>query len=259
LEANPFASQASLLLFCREVQFIAETGVHISVLERALTNQQTLEGQDPWLLPVEMAVGALSSLQTGLQAVAIPERQPLRPVGLTADQLLAPPFRAPVNAGERWRRWGLNPVQNSTTRFSVPSPYPAPVGSTSPVPPLTGTPLTLLKQVAVLAQQASLSPSELEAVLQTRYVAPDAQSLTELRITTAAGQPALLNRLSVASLATYLDRIERFLVLQRALAVRDALISRGLAAERLFLAAPLVGAAVDGEPKPQARMTITGP
>jgi outer membrane protein OmpA-like peptidoglycan-associated protein len=51
----------------------------------------------------------------------------------------------------------------------------------------------------------------------------------------------------------------RELALQRALAVRDALISRGLAAERLFLAAPLVGAAVDGEPKPQARMTITGP
>jgi uncharacterized protein involved in outer membrane biogenesis len=51
----------------------------------------------------------------------------------------------------------------------------------------------------------------------------------------------------------------RELALQRALAVRDALISRGLAAERLFLAAPLVGAAVDGEPKPQARMTITRP
>jgi hypothetical protein len=219
LEAEPFASQASLLLFCREVQFISETGVQISVLERSLNNQQDPEDQDPWALPAETVVGALSSLQTGLQAIATPEQQPLRPVSLTANQLQAPPYRAPAAAAERWRRWGLNPVPNSATRFSVPSPYPAPAGSTSPVPPLTGTPLALLKQVAVLAQQAGLSSSELEAVLQTRYVAPDAQSLTDLRISSTAGQPAVLNRLSVASLTTYLDRIERFVALQRALAV----------------------------------------
>ena len=170
LEAEPFASQARLLLFCREVQCIGETGVKISVLERALTNQQTLEGQDPWLLPVEMAVGALSSLQTGLQAIATPEKQALRPVGITEDELRAPPFRAPADAAERWRRWDMKPVQNSTTEFSVPSPYPAVVGSTPPVPLLTGAPLALLNQVAVLAQQASLSSSELKAVLQTRTV-----------------------------------------------------------------------------------------
>jgi hypothetical protein len=87
------------------------------------------------------------------------------------------------------------------------------------VPPLKGTPLALLKQVAVLAQQTSLSSSELEAVLQTRYVAPDAQSLIELRINTSAGEPPALNSLRVASLATYLDRIEQFVALQRALAV----------------------------------------
>jgi hypothetical protein len=219
LEADPFATPASLLLFCRDVQFIAETGVKISALERALNNQQSPEDQDPWALPAETVVGALSSLQTGLQAIATPEQQPLRPVSLTANQFQAPPYRVPADAGERWRRWGLNPVLNSTTRYGVPSPYPAQAGSTTPVPPLTGTPLTLLKQVAVLAQQASLSSSELEAVLQTRYVAPDAQSLTELRITTLAGQPAVLNSLRVASLATYLDRIERFVALQRALAV----------------------------------------
>jgi hypothetical protein len=50
-------------------------------------------------------------------------------------------------------------------------------------------------------------------------VAPDAQSLTDLRITSTAGQPAVLNRLRVASLTTYLDRIEQFVALQRALAV----------------------------------------
>jgi hypothetical protein len=44
-------------------------------------------------------------------------------------------------------------------------------------------------------------------VLQTRYVAPDAQSLTELSITNTAGQPEVLNALTDASLATYLDRI----------------------------------------------------
>ena len=55
------------------------------------------------------------------------------------------------------------------------------------------------------------------------------------------------------------ENAARELALQRALAVRDALIGRGLAAERLFLAAPQVGAGTDGEVKPQARMTITGP
>lgn len=55
------------------------------------------------------------------------------------------------------------------------------------------------------------------------------------------------------------ENAARELALQRALAVRDALIGRGLAAERLFLAAPQVGAGPDGATKPQARMTITGP
>jgi hypothetical protein len=41
--------------------------------------------------------------------------------------------------------------------------------------------------------------------------------------------------------------------------VRDALIARGLAAERLFLAAPQVGRPAEGESQPQVRMTITGP
>jgi hypothetical protein len=219
LKADPFASPANLLLFCREVRFMVETGVNIAALERILTNQQAPESQDPWLLPMDTAAVVFSTLQTGLQAVANPEPQPLRPVGLRAEELQAPPFQAPADAAERWRRWRLNPVPNSTTRFSVPSPYPAPAASTSPVPPLTGTPLALLKQVAVLAQQAGLSSSEFEAVLQTRYVAPDAQSLTDLRITSTAGQPAVLNRLRVASLTTYLDRIEQFVALQRALAV----------------------------------------
>jgi hypothetical protein len=219
LKADPFASPANLLLFCREVRFMVETGVNIAALERILTNQQAPESQDPWLLPMDTAAVVFSTLQTGLQAVANPEPQPLRPVGLRAEELQAPPFQAPADAAERWRRWRLNPVPNSTTRFSVPSPYPAPAASTSPVPPLTGTPLALLKQVAVLAQQAGLSSSEFEAVLQTRYVAPDAQSLNDLRISSTAGQPAVLNRLRVASLTTYLDRIEQFVALQRALAV----------------------------------------
>jgi hypothetical protein len=219
LKADPFASPASLLLFCQEVRFMVETGVNIAALERILTNQQAPESQDPWLLPMDTAAVVFSTLQTGLQAVANPEPQPLRPVGLRAEELQAPPFQAPADAAERWRRWRLNPVPNSTTRFSVPSPYPAPAASTSPVPPLTGTPLALLKQVAVLAQQTGLSSSEFEAVLQTRYVAPDAQSLNDLRITSTAGQPAVLNRLRVASLTTYLDRIEQFVALQRALAV----------------------------------------
>ena len=51
----------------------------------------------------------------------------------------------------------------------------------------------------------------------------------------------------------------RELALQRALTVRDALIARGLAAERLFLAAPQVGRPAEGESRPQVRMTITGP
>ena len=219
LKADPFVSPTSLLLFCREVRFMGETGVNIAALERNLTNQQAPEGQDPWLLPIDTAAVVFSTMQTGLQAVANPEPQPLRPVGLRVEEFQAPPFRAPADAAERWRRWRLNPVPNSTTRFSVPSPYPAPAASTSPVPPLTGTPLALLKQVAVLAQQAGLSSSEFETVLQTRYVAPDAQSLTDLRITSTAGQPAVLNRLRLASLTTYLDRIERFVALQRALAV----------------------------------------
>jgi hypothetical protein len=51
----------------------------------------------------------------------------------------------------------------------------------------------------------------------------------------------------------------RELALQRALAVRDALIARGLPAERLFLAAPLVALGAGGQAKPEVRMTITGP
>jgi hypothetical protein len=47
--------------------------------------------------------------------------------------------------------------------------------------------------------------------------------------------------------------------LQRALTVRDALIARGLSAERLFLAAPQVGPVVEGGSRPQVRMMITGP
>jgi hypothetical protein len=41
--------------------------------------------------------------------------------------------------------------------------------------------------------------------------------------------------------------------------VRDALIARGLSAERLFLAAPQVGPVVEGGSRPQVRMMITGP
>lgn len=51
----------------------------------------------------------------------------------------------------------------------------------------------------------------------------------------------------------------RELALQRALTVRDALIARGLAAERLFLAAPQVGRPAEGQSEPQVRMMITGP
>jgi hypothetical protein len=51
----------------------------------------------------------------------------------------------------------------------------------------------------------------------------------------------------------------RELALQRALTVRDALIARGLSAERLFLAAPQVGPVLEGGSRPQVRMMITGP
>jgi hypothetical protein len=51
----------------------------------------------------------------------------------------------------------------------------------------------------------------------------------------------------------------RELALQRALTVRDALIARGLAAERLFLASPQVGRPAEGQSQPQVRMMITGP
>jgi hypothetical protein len=51
----------------------------------------------------------------------------------------------------------------------------------------------------------------------------------------------------------------RELALQRALTVRDALIARGLAAERLFLASPQVGRPAEGQSEPQVRMMITGP
>lgn len=55
------------------------------------------------------------------------------------------------------------------------------------------------------------------------------------------------------------ENLARELALQRALAVRDALIARGLPAERLFLAAPQVGAAAGSQPRPEARLAITGP
>jgi len=55
------------------------------------------------------------------------------------------------------------------------------------------------------------------------------------------------------------ENLARELALQRALAVRDALIARGLPAERLFLAAPQVGAAAGSQSRPEARLAITGP
>jgi hypothetical protein len=51
----------------------------------------------------------------------------------------------------------------------------------------------------------------------------------------------------------------RELALQRALAVRDALIARGLPAERLFLAAPQVTLGAGASSRPEVRMAITGP
>jgi len=53
----------------------------------------------------------------------------------------------------------------------------------------------------------------------------------------------------------------RALALQRGLAVRDALIARGLPAERLFLGAPLVRAAGEDESgwKPRVQLTLSGP
>lgn len=217
LAADPFASPASLLLFCREVRFMGEMGVKIAPLERALANQQTPEQQDPWQLPMETAASVLSTLQSEWQAIAPPEPLAPPPLRLTLDALQAPPFRGPADEAERWRRWGLKPVPGSTTIFSLPSPYPAPPGASLPVPPLKGGALELLQQVAMLAQQAALSPADLEAMLQTRYVAPDEQSRRELSITSTSGQPAVLSRLSITTLATYLDRIERFVALQRAL------------------------------------------
>ncbi|MFM8767658.1 MAG: DUF748 domain-containing protein, partial [Rubrivivax sp.] len=55
------------------------------------------------------------------------------------------------------------------------------------------------------------------------------------------------------------ENLARELALQRALAVRDALIARGLPAERLFLAAPQVGPAPGTQTRPEARLAITGP
>lgn len=51
----------------------------------------------------------------------------------------------------------------------------------------------------------------------------------------------------------------RELALQRALAVRDALIALGLPAERLFLAAPQVTLGAGASSKPEVRMAIAGP
>lgn len=51
----------------------------------------------------------------------------------------------------------------------------------------------------------------------------------------------------------------RELALQRALTVRDALIARGLPAERLFLAAPQVTLGAGASSRPEVRMVITGP
>ena len=70
--------------------------------------------------------------------------------------------------------------------------------------------------------------------------------------------PAEMENLLKAGLRPGEDAM-RELALQRGLAVRDALIARGLPSERLFLAAPKLRAAGEGEAawKPQVQLSLS--
>jgi Tc toxin complex TcA C-terminal TcB-binding domain/Neuraminidase-like domain len=214
--STPFSSPASLLLFCREISFVRHSGVELSILERALTNQSTLGIRDPWMLAPEEAVTVFTGLQTELRSIRTPEAQPQRPLGITGGDLTSPPFTAPTSVTERWQRWGLKPVNGSTTQWTVASPYSSTATPPQPVPALIDTPLLLLQQAAVLGQQMGLTLAQLKELIQTHYVTPDQQSTTDLAITLNTAQQPILNGLSNTNIATYLDRIERFLALHRA-------------------------------------------
>lgn len=211
LGSNPFASPASLLLFCREMAFVKQTGVDVSTLERALTNRSTPGLRDPWMLLPDEAVTMLSGLQADLRAIRTPEVQPRRPLGITQDDLTREPFVPPADLEARWRRWGLRPpAPPPETRWTVASPYPSTAIPPGPVSPETGEPLSLLKQAAVLAQQARLTVPQLRELLETRYVSP--QSPGELAITSGANNRDVIPSLT----STHLDRIEQLVGLQRA-------------------------------------------
>jgi hypothetical protein len=220
LDKNPFATPADLLLFCREIEFIKQTGVDLPTLERALTNQIDPSIRDPWTLPPEEAVTILTGLQTELRSIGASEEQPLRSLRITEDDLRQAPFTPPANDSARWQRWGLNPVTGSTTAWTVASPYPSPATPPQPVPPLTGPPLSLLRQASVLAQQLGLTLPELQELLETSYLNRNSQDTPALEITPRPLTSAsTLAGFTTTNIATYLDRMESFLALQRATAL----------------------------------------
>jgi Domain of Unknown Function (DUF748) len=98
-----------------------------------------------------------------------------------------------------------------------------------------------------------------DALLRRLYVEtplPDKpRNLLGLRTTPAAPQ---MEAMLLAAIPVN-ENSARELALQRALTVRDALIARGLPAERLFLAAPQVTLDAGASSRPEVRMAITGP
>ena len=98
-----------------------------------------------------------------------------------------------------------------------------------------------------------------DALLRRLYVEtplPDKpRNLLGLLATSAAPQ---MEAMLLAAIPVN-ENSARELALQRALAVRDALIARGLPAERLFLAAPQVTLGAGASSRPEVRMAITGP
>ena len=208
-------------------------------------------GSGPEQSTVEFVPGTARIAQASLEtlervAKALADRPALRmTVAGTADPVLEREALKAAALEEQLEQARRRDAARAATA-TAPASVPAPAGGPAP---------------AAAAADLPMSPAQRASLLKRLYTdtpLPDRPrnligQLRDLPV------PEMESRL-LASVVVSTDTA-RALALQRGLAVRDALIARGLPAERLFLGAPLVRAAGEDESgwKPRVQLTLSGP
>lgn len=149
-QGDPLSSVAALVKFIEEIDFAKQYDQQWVTLAYALNHDS------PDIDVLEFPISRTVSLFRELRREFMPGIQEL------ADLRTLFPL-PPANDKERWKRWGLYPPQPGATAWSVPDPDDS-------AKVLKGTPLNLLKNLKVLAQQSRVNTDHLKALLVAPFI-----------------------------------------------------------------------------------------